>query len=197
MQAPESHLAHGERRGDRTRARLMEAALDEFRRVGVNRASVSRISRMAGTSRPSFYFHFATKQQVLVELQKHLERPVGEAVERCTTLREAVRCLVEGLAESKREIADDSLYADMLAIYTKRPRDPLLDEDQPIAKAVVRQFAEGAARGELRAELDPAQAAELFLAGVLGYMIGTRSKPTSFADDMAVFTSLFLNPVAG
>ena len=51
-----------------------------------------------------------------------------------------------------------------------------------------------AERGELRPGLDPVQAAELFLAGVLGYLIGTRRKPASFPEAMAVFASLFLTP---
>ena len=53
----------------RTRARLFEAALAEFARTGFDRASVAEIARAADVSRPSFYFHFPTKEHVLLELQ--------------------------------------------------------------------------------------------------------------------------------
>ena len=47
--------------------------MTEFRRVGVERASIGRIAETAGVSRPSFYFHFPTKDHVLLELQWTLE----------------------------------------------------------------------------------------------------------------------------
>ena len=44
---------HEEQR-NRTRARLYEAAMQEYRRVGFEQASVARVVREAGVSRPSF-----------------------------------------------------------------------------------------------------------------------------------------------
>ena len=63
-----------ERRRRRTRTRLYEEALAEFARVGFDRASVADIARAAGVSRPAFYFHFPTKEHVLLELQWHKEQ---------------------------------------------------------------------------------------------------------------------------
>ncbi len=53
------------RRRDRqrleTRARVYEAAVDEFRREGFARAQVDRIVAAAGVARGTFYFHFPSK----------------------------------------------------------------------------------------------------------------------------------------
>ncbi|TNE85497.1 MAG: TetR/AcrR family transcriptional regulator [Deltaproteobacteria bacterium] len=56
-----------------TRERLFESALDVFRRDGVEAARIEDISSMAGVSRGTFYFHFPTKDDVLLELLRRTE----------------------------------------------------------------------------------------------------------------------------
>jgi AcrR family transcriptional regulator len=56
MTFPDALPGRRQRQVDSTRTLLFEAAIAEFRRVGFSRASVSRIAREAGVSRPSFYF---------------------------------------------------------------------------------------------------------------------------------------------
>lgn len=57
----------GERRAT-TRARLIEAALDVFALAGYEHAGVDDIAAAAGVSKGAFYFHFTTKQDILLEL---------------------------------------------------------------------------------------------------------------------------------
>jgi AcrR family transcriptional regulator len=157
--------ARRERPGDATRARIFEAALAEFRRHGVVRASVTAIARRAGTSRPSFYFHFPTREHVLLELQWSLEQGVVRRLERCRSLRGALAELAQGLFEAEERAGDRELYREMLALYARRPADLRLDEQGfPTVAELTRHFAEGAARGELRAGLEPAHAARVCLA---------------------------------
>ena len=73
MGSPFRQQTPRERRRDLTRERLFEAAIEEFRREGFDRASIARIAKRAGVSRASFYFHFPTKDHVLAELQWNLE----------------------------------------------------------------------------------------------------------------------------
>lgn len=54
--------------GERTRARLMEAAQAVFRDRGYASARVDDITRKAGTSHGAFYLYFANKQDVLEAL---------------------------------------------------------------------------------------------------------------------------------
>ena len=53
-----------------TRARLFDAALAEIARCGLAGADVSAIASAAGVVRGTFYFHFPTKEHVLVELER-------------------------------------------------------------------------------------------------------------------------------
>ena len=60
----------------RTRARLFDAAMAEFARAGFANASVAEIARAADVSRPSFYFHFPTKEHVLLERMHETEAEI-------------------------------------------------------------------------------------------------------------------------
>jgi AcrR family transcriptional regulator len=51
-----------------TRARLVEAALQLFSTSGYEHATVDDISQAAGYSKGAYYFHFSTKEDILLEL---------------------------------------------------------------------------------------------------------------------------------
>src|ERR1700751_4696598 len=53
-----------------TRARVFDAAVAEFGRSGLAGADVAAIAAGAGGARGTFYFHFPTKEHVLVELER-------------------------------------------------------------------------------------------------------------------------------
>src|ERR1700710_284075 len=62
-----------------TRARLFDAALTEIGSSGLAAADVTAIATAAGVVRGTFYFHFPTKEHVLVELERGEEaKIVGE-----------------------------------------------------------------------------------------------------------------------
>src|SRR5512145_2688126 len=67
---------------DETRARIYAAALAEFRCAGVASAQVDRIAASVGVVRGTFYFHFPTKDHVLLELQRRHEARLCERLER-------------------------------------------------------------------------------------------------------------------
>lgn len=54
----------------RTRARVFDAAVAEIGRRGLAGADVAAIAAAAGVARGTFYFHFPTKEHVLVELER-------------------------------------------------------------------------------------------------------------------------------
>lgn len=51
-----------------TRTKLVEAALDLFSTSGYEHATVDDIARAAGYSKGAYYFHFSTKDDILLEL---------------------------------------------------------------------------------------------------------------------------------
>jgi len=55
-----------------TRERIFETALREFRDVGFAAAQIDRIAKHAGIARGTFYFHFPTKDDVMLELARRV-----------------------------------------------------------------------------------------------------------------------------
>ena len=182
-----------ERQVDSTRARLFGAAIAEFRRVGFDRASVARIAREAGVSRPSFYFHFPSKDHVLLELQWLEERELAARLARARTLREALHELAEGLIECEARLEDSDLFREMLSIYARRPAGLPIDEQPfPTIAALGRHFAEAAASGELRPALVPEEAARVCLASVFGLLMAQPGPPAQRRADLGLLFSLYL-----
>jgi AcrR family transcriptional regulator len=182
-----------ERRGDRTRARLVEAGLAEFREHGFERASIARIAKAAGVSRPTFYFHFPKKEDLLRELLHGIEDDVAERVTRTEGLREAVDLLIESVLEVQAQIGAEVL-GEMLRAQTRL--DPG-DEDRPteILDALAVRFREAAARGELRAGLDPGRVAAIYVASVFGCLLDPER--AGRAEDLRALTSLFFRDATG
>jgi AcrR family transcriptional regulator len=185
-------LKSRERSGDRTRRRLFEAAMTEFRRVGVERASIGRIAETAGVSRPSFYFHFPTKDHVLLELQWTLEEPIATRIERARTLDEALTALVDGLVEALGALANPEVFAEMVRIYTRHAAsEALADQPHYLMRAMAARFVEAQSDGRLREGLDSERATHLFLTSVFGYL----SLPVDIEEsrrDLHTLISLFV-----
>src|ERR1700743_3976676 len=56
-----------------TRERLLGAAIAEFKRAGMADADVGSIVTAAGVAHGTFFFHFPTKEHVLLELERREE----------------------------------------------------------------------------------------------------------------------------
>src|ERR1700730_10763178 len=85
-----------------TRERLLGAAIAEFARAGIAEADVSAIVAAAGVAHGTFFFHFPTKEHVLLELERREEDRIAKEPGRFVTsqhdlasaLDEAVRLVV-------------------------------------------------------------------------------------------------------
>jgi AcrR family transcriptional regulator len=150
-------------RGQRTRQRVLDAALRVFRDVGVQRGSIDRIAREAGCSRAAFYQYFADKDEVLrhlaAQLTLHLDaavawlEPVTEGADGWRSLRD--------LLERWAEVHDR--HRPVLAA------SPQLFEADPV-------FASGAT-----------QARERFVAAIAARVQGSDLAPAAVAAAIDVF----------
>lgn len=180
-----------ESRGDRTRARLVEAALAEFRRQGFERASIAAIAEAAGVSRPTFYFHFDTKEDLLREVLLAMQEDLADRTARTSGLRAALSVLVEGVLALQAEVGAE-VFAEMLRAQT-RAGQPDRDEPGPVATVLAERFAEGAVAGELRAGLEPERAQRLCLAALFGCLLAPERAGSEHAADLVALTGLFLS----
>src|SRR5712675_2506026 len=65
-----------------TRERLMGAAIAEFTRSGMAEADVGAIVAAAGVAHGTFFFHFPTKEHVLLELEQREEARIAKQMGR-------------------------------------------------------------------------------------------------------------------
>jgi AcrR family transcriptional regulator len=81
---PEKPSGPRSRKGERTRARLLDAAKEVFEESGFLEARISDIAERAGLSHGSFYHYFDSKEQIFREVAESLDEvlsaPMTEVV---------------------------------------------------------------------------------------------------------------------
>ena len=61
-----------ERRGDETRERIVDVALEMFNERGYERTSLREIAERLGVTKAALYYHFRSKEDILLELHLRL-----------------------------------------------------------------------------------------------------------------------------
>jgi AcrR family transcriptional regulator len=94
-----AEVAPVEQQDERTRERLLRAAVCVFDRKGYAAASVREIVEMAGVAKPALYYHFGSKEGVLkailVEGAREFDQTIAPALARPGTTRERIIALCE------------------------------------------------------------------------------------------------------
>jgi len=185
-----------ERRGDRTRARLVEAALVEFREHGFERARIAGIAKAAGVSRPSFYFHFPKKEDLLRELLEGLEVDVAERIGRAPSLRDGMGELIRSVLAVQGQVGA-AVFAEMLRAQT-RVADAEQDRPNAVREALAPLFADAAARGELRPGLAAERAPAIYLSSMFGCLLDPDGAGNAgHGDDLHTLSALFFREPEG
>lgn len=164
-----------------TRERLMGAAIAEFKRTGMAAADVGAVVAAAGVAHGTFFFHFPTKEHVLLELERREEERIvkqfGQFLKGSRgiheVLNEAVR-LVLGLERRLGGI----LFKDFLALHFSQTRPPLEGgDDHPVIVLVAEQIAIARDCGEVDADVNPMNSAVFFLLGLYALLVTTLDWP--------------------
>ena len=74
--------ASGPTKGERTRARILDAAEVQFAERGFEAASLREIARESGIQQPGLYNHFPSKQALYAAVLDRALTPMAEALER-------------------------------------------------------------------------------------------------------------------
>lgn len=168
-----------------TRERLMGAAIAEFKRSGVFNADVGAIVAAAGVAHGTFFFHFPTKEHVLLELEqreeeriaKELSRFISSTPDLASTLEEVVR-LVTGL---ERRLGP-TLFKDFLALHFSAKRiQPEERASHPVIMEVANAIDHAREGKRTAAKIDPFHSAVFFLLGLYALLITTHEWPAQDA----------------
>jgi AcrR family transcriptional regulator len=175
-----------------TRERLLGAAIAEFKRAGMADADVGSIVAAAGVAHGTFFFHFPTKEHVLLELErreeeriaKQLDRYVEAAHDLSAVLREAVR-----LVMSLERRLGASLFKDFLALHFSQTR-PDESKEHPVIVRVAQEIERAQRLGHVAPEVVPVHSAVFFLLGLYALLTTTHDWPTQSAmlDDYVAST---------
>ncbi len=163
-----------------TRQRILGAAIAEFKRSGMAAADVGAVVAAAGVAHGTFYFHFPTKEHVLLELESREEARVAAEFARfaagnhdlATTLAEVVR-LVLGI----ERLLGRPLFKELLALHFS-PSRPQSDgwTDHPVIVLLVGEIERvlpSGGDGEVHPEIDAFYSATFFLLGIYGVLTTT------------------------
>ena len=163
----------------------MGAAIAEFKRAGMADADVGAIVAAAGVAHGTFFFHFPTKEHVLLELEQREEERIAKQLARyanteCSlpsTLTEAVR-LVMGMERRLGAV----LFKDFLALHFSPTRPPANESGQhPVIVQVAREIENAQLRGEADPTAIPMNCAVFFLLGLYALLTTTHGWPTQAA----------------
>jgi AcrR family transcriptional regulator len=167
-----------------TRERLMGAAIAEFKRSGMADADVSAIVAAAGVAHGTFFFHFPTKEHVLLELEhreeeriaKELGRFVASRRDLSSTLEEAVR-LVMGLERRLGAV----LFKDFLALHFSQTRPVDESKEHPVIVLVAQEIEAAQDASDVDPDVNPMNSAVFFLLGLYALLTTTHDWPAQNA----------------
>ncbi|AMO63827.1 TetR family transcriptional regulator [Mycolicibacterium phlei] len=163
------------RKGLQTRERLLGAAIAEFKRTGMAAADVGAIVAAAGVAHATFYFHFPTKEHVLLELERReQERMAAELIRFFRTdhdVRATLSKTVDVLKGLEHRLGA-RLFKDFLALHFSTTRPPSEEwTSHPVIVAVVEELRRAQARGQIPPGVDVMLNGVSFLVGLYALLI--------------------------
>ncbi len=169
------------RKGLQTRERLLGAAISEFKRDGMAAADTAAIAAAAGVAHGTFFFHFPTKEHVLVELEQREEARMAAGLIRFfatphdvrATLTESVRML-----EKLERRLGRPLFKDFLALRFSTTRPPAEEwAHHPVLVALIEELQRARDAGEIPDAVDVLHNGASFFAGLYALLITIPDTP--------------------
>jgi AcrR family transcriptional regulator len=206
-----------ERQREDTRQRIYDSAMEIFRRDGFEAARVDDVARAAGVSHGTFYFHFATKDEVLIQCLRASEARVAAAIELVPDGAGLMPVVEMAASVVAREWEGDPRLFPALAMVALRylfrgsvtmmasggrteAAPPAPGEPKSLTSAVLAgRFRTAAERGELTKLLPPQVLADLYLVNIFAATLAWCGDPSSRTLEITLLgvTRLFLDGVRG
>lgn len=165
-----------------TRERLLGAAIAEFKRSGMTEADVSAIVDAAGVAHGTFFFHFPTKQHVLLELERREEERIAKQLGQFLASRHDLRAALDEAARLvmglERRLGD-MLFKDFLALHFSQTRPPAEGvQDHPVVIRLAQEIEQAREHGKADPDVNAMNSAVFFLLGLYALLITTNDWPT-------------------
>ena len=157
-----------------TRARLFDAAVAEIGRSGLAGTDVAAIAAAVGVARGTFYFHFPTKEHVLVELERSEEAKIVAKLAAETSdpgdLMSMLTLLVRQVLAAEERLGP-AVFRDMLGLHFSATR-PVEEEpgEHPLAEFVIAAITEAQAAQRVPRNADAGELGVIFMTGLFALL---------------------------
>jgi len=141
---------------EHVRTRLLNAAVRVFDRKGYAGASVREIAEMAGVTKPALYYHFGSKEGLLLAILKQAEQQFSDAVAQAVARTGSARDRIVGLCEDVYGLFGQNVpvarvaHAVFLGPPDGAPPFDVTVFEVTFRRAIERIAADGVASGEFR-----------------------------------------------
>lgn len=162
-----------------TRQRLYECALAVFRRDGVTSSRTDDIAKAAGVSRGTFYFHFPTKEHVLLERMRETEEQICAVIEAMPE-HEPIHSVLDALITEMAVIwePDPQLLPDLSSAALRHVAANMSDQESTRLRSTLSgRFSSAAKRGEIQVLLPSELLGDFFLGHTLGGLLAWYGNP--------------------
>lgn len=168
-----------------TRARLFDATVAEIGRAGLAGTDVAAIAATVGVARGTFYFHFPTKEHVLVELERNEEAKIVALLAAETSqpgdLMAMLTLLVRQVLAAEERLGP-VVFQDMLGLHFSAAR-PVEDEpgQHPLAEFVIAAITQAQAARRVSRDADAGELGVIFMTGLFALLATGGTTPRARA----------------
>jgi AcrR family transcriptional regulator len=175
----------------KTRARVLDAAIVEFQRAGAHSADINAIVEAAGVARSTFYFHFPTKEHVLLELIRRDEDYLAEELSRFLDTRQDLPVVLDEIVRLVVALETRwgaALFRDVISLYFSpaAPKDENWTK-HPVFVLLAAEIERARIRGGLYDDVDAYDSAAFFLIGLHAQLISARESGSRRDDVLKKF----------
>jgi TetR/AcrR family transcriptional regulator, repressor for uid operon len=190
-------------KGNETRRRILDVARAAFTERGYRATSMADLIAAAGVTKGGFYFHFASKAEVAVEVVRAEQAQLAAEVLAVASEHERagdqvvamVRALVPAIAAVKSASGVERLCAELRGDgvddpAVARPHDAWVATTADL-------FRRAQAEGDMRPDVDPVVAARFAVGAFTGLEALAAGSPVAGAGRLGMQPDEFLRLVAG
>jgi AcrR family transcriptional regulator len=144
-----------------TRNLIFRVAMEEIGEVGLAKARIEHIARKAGVTRPTFYAHFPTKEDLLRELQARTE----ETRDGAGLAHRVVDAIFELMGR-----ANGVLRREAFGLMVRDPRGSDW-MGSALFEFLTQEFAEAQERREIAATMRPDELTRIVMTAIFGFLV--------------------------
>jgi TetR/AcrR family transcriptional regulator, acrAB operon repressor len=171
----------------KTRQDLLDAALLIFSRVGFEAARLEDIASQAGVTRGAIYHHFGGKEELFIALLDDASATSNKAIDQAIASGGSLlQILANIITKTFVLLENDHRFRQVMALSLGTHNLEELaqrrkNEAEQLVESISQQMQTGIRSGQLRENLDPANAARALLAYQNGYAMLWFSNPVLFS----------------